>query len=178
VNGTVKTTSFRKALLDTEQVQQTILRLVEHGTLSETRGALLRQRLPDMVRECGYIIGHLGAHLGIGAVRSIMIALPLGSLLRCSWVAGSRVYETPRWNPEKARIQSLLVFLIAAISFAGYFSRYLGAEIRRATAMVWGWHPDSCQIPALFDATLLSDVYAPATARDGADDGARAVPVG
>lgn len=155
MNGAVKTTSFRRALLDTEQVQQTILRLVADGELSEARGALLGQRLPEMVRECGYIIGHLGAHLGIGALRSIMIVLPLGSLLRCLWVAGSRAYETLRRNPEKARIHSLLVFLIAAIPFAGYFS-YL-VPLRRAhddAAYVYANHVAYLRYGTSLDAVL------------------------
>ncbi len=114
--------SIRQSLLDGEQVQDTILRLVASGELDEAQGAELARRAPVIAADCGYILGHLGSHLGIGAVRAILVFIPLGSVLRASWVAGSRLYETVRGNSDRARIHSLKVFLIAAIPFAGYFS--------------------------------------------------------
>ncbi len=134
MRATAKRTSLRRALLDSEQVEKTILRLVEDGQLGVAQGAELARQLPEIINHSGYILGHLGAHLGIGALRSIMIALPLGSLLRSSWVAGSRLYETLRRNPEKARIHSLPVFLIAIIPFAGYFSYLLPLRAAHADA--------------------------------------------
>jgi len=114
--------SFRRALLDPSQVEITIMRLVASGELEEVIGAELQNKLPEIANDCGYVLRHLSAHFGIGALRSILFFLPLGSLLRASWVVLSRLVETLRGKPDRARIHSFRVFLIAAIPFAGYFA--------------------------------------------------------
>ncbi len=85
--------SFRRALLDPSQVEITIMRLVASGELEEVIGAELQNKLPEIANDCGYVLRHLSAHFGIGALRSILFFLPLGSLLRASWVVLSRLVD-------------------------------------------------------------------------------------
>jgi hypothetical protein len=111
----------RGGLVDPEALRETLERLTAEGSLSHERAAELRSRLDDQIDRSRYVLGHLGAHLGIAAVFAFdVIPLPLGTLSRVSWVAGNRVVEQLRGNTARARVHSLPVFLIAAIPLLGY----------------------------------------------------------
>jgi hypothetical protein len=111
----------RGGLIDPAALLQTLERLASDGLIPEERAAVLRAGLPHQIESSRYVLGHLGAHLGIGAVFAFdLVPLPLGTIGRVSWVAGNRVVEQLRGNRARARVHSLGVFLIAAIPFLGY----------------------------------------------------------
>ena len=70
-----------------------------------------------------------------------MIPLPLGTVCRVLWVAGSRLYESWLGTPERARVHSWPVLGIAAIPGLGY-AAYLLPLRRRSerTAFLFANH--------------------------------------
>lgn len=111
----------RGHLIDPNALAETVERLSADGVISDVAASSLKAKLPSHIDGSRYILGHLGAHLGIAAVFAFdFIPLPLGTVSRVSWVAGNRVIEHVRGNPSRARMHSLPVFLIAAIPFLGY----------------------------------------------------------
>jgi hypothetical protein len=99
---------------------RTLDRLEKEGDLSSARAAGMRAVLAETVRDSAYVVGHLGAHLGIAALRVWLPLLPIGSIGRSLWVLGSRLVETARGRLDRARVHSLTVFLVALIPFLGY----------------------------------------------------------
>lgn len=123
----------RSRLLDLDALEATLQRLVADGDLSEQRAGSLRAALPDQIDGSRYVLGHLGAHLAIGAVFAFdAVPLPLGTIARACWVAGSRAVETLRGNRARAKIHSAGVFLIAAIPWVGYAAYLLPLRQRSA----------------------------------------------
>lgn len=117
--------SSRAGLLDRDAIERTLEHLVAEGAIAEDRAASLRAVLPLQIDRSSYVLGHLGAHLGIGAVFAFdLVPLPLGTIGRVAWVAGCRAVETARHRPEHARVHSLAVLLLAAVPWLGY-SAYL-----------------------------------------------------
>ncbi len=114
----------RRKLLDEEGLRRTIDRLVADGELTGERANALRDNLADTIQRSEYVLKHLSAHLGIGAIFAFdTIPLPLGTLCRVRWVAGSRMYESFWGTPERAQVHCLGVFLIAAMPlFIGYLA--------------------------------------------------------
>ena len=113
----------KRRLLNEEELRRTIDRLAADGELAEARADALRASLADTLQRSEYVLKHLGVHLGIGAIFAFdAIPLPLGTVSRTLWVAGSRVYEVFRRAPERARVHSLGVLLIAAIPLFGYLA--------------------------------------------------------
>ena len=111
----------RRYFLDSAELGRTIDRLQAGGRLSDGRAQRLRRRLPRAISQSAYVLKHLGAHLSIGVVFAFdIIPLPLGTIGRVLWVAGSRVYETVRGSSERARVHSFKVLLVAAIPWVGY----------------------------------------------------------
>ena len=111
----------RSGLADQSALQATLDRLVADGEISPEFAVALREAFPGQLRTARYVLGHLGAHLGIGVVFAFdLVPLPLGTIARVSWVAGNRIGETVRGNRDRARIHSLAVFLIAAVPWFGY----------------------------------------------------------
>jgi hypothetical protein len=111
----------RRELLQTPGFERTLTRLDADGVLTREEAASLHAALPELLAESGYVLRHLGAHAAIASVFLLdVIPLPLGTLSRVLWVAGSRAYETLFGTPERARIHSLLVLGIAAIPGLGY----------------------------------------------------------
>jgi len=83
--------------------------------------ARLSASLEEQLEGSRYILGHLGAHLVIGATFAFdLVPLPLGVITRVAWVGGNRVVESLRGRFERARVHSLGVLLIAAIPWIGY----------------------------------------------------------
>ena len=114
-------TARRRALLERASLEQTIARLVDDGLLSGDEGLTLSEELPRLLADSAYVLGHLGAHAAIAGVFLLdVIPLPLGTACRVLWVAGSRGVETWRGAPERARVHSLSVLLVAAIPVVGY----------------------------------------------------------
>jgi hypothetical protein len=125
----------RREDIDEPHLAATIDRLVADGELTAEDAERLRLGLPDMVRQSGYILRHLGAHLAIGAIFAFdVIPLPLGSLSRGGWVIANRVYEEIRRNPDRARIHSLVVLGAALVPFVGYFAYLIPLRSRNAEA--------------------------------------------
>ena len=111
----------QSALVDAQRLDATLAQLVEEGVLSPERAAELRGALPEQLEDSRYVLRHLAAHLSIGAIFAFdLVPLPLGTIARVSWVAGSRGVESWRRNRERAQVHSLPVFLIAAIPWFGY----------------------------------------------------------
>ncbi len=111
----------RDRLVDLDALADTLDRLLRDGSISKTAADALKASLPEQLDKSRYILGHLGAHLGIAAVFAFdLVPLPLGTVGRVSWVAGSRVVEQMRGSATRARVHSLVVFLIAAVPFLGY----------------------------------------------------------
>ncbi len=111
----------RSGIADESALQTTLDRLAADGEISADAAVALREAFPKQLRTTRYVLGHLGAHLGIGVVFAFdLVPLPLGTIARVSWVAGNRVVESIRGNRSRARIHSLGVFLIAAIPWFGY----------------------------------------------------------
>ncbi len=100
---------------------RTIDRLRAEGRLSADRAQLLRKELPRAVSESAYVLRNLGAHLTIGAVFAFdVVPLPFGTVGRVLWVVANRAYEGILGSPERARVHSLRVLLVAAIPWLGY----------------------------------------------------------
>jgi hypothetical protein len=123
----------RGRLVDPAALAETLERLAADGALSEARAVSLRESLPEQLERSRYILGHLGAHLGIAAVFAFdLVPLPLGTVSRVTWVAGNRVVEHVRGDASRARVHSLAVFLIAAVPLLGYGAYLL--PLRRQSA--------------------------------------------
>lgn len=123
----------RLSLVDEHALLESIALLQRNGELSGEAADALSARIGPIRHRSEYILKHLGAHLGIGAVFAFdVIPLPLGTIARVTWVAGSRVYETFWGTRERARVHSIGVLLIAAIPF-GYWA-YLVPLRRRSEA--------------------------------------------
>jgi hypothetical protein len=107
-------------LVDLESLAGTLDRLARDEFISQDAADSLKVILPEQLDKSRYVLGHLGAHLGIAAVFAFdLVPLPLGTVSRISWVAGSRFVEQLRGS-ARARVHSLAVFLIAAVPFLGY----------------------------------------------------------
>ncbi len=127
----------RAGLLDLDALERTLERLVVEGSISDDRARALRARLPEQLDGSRYVLGHLGAHLAIGAVFAFdVVPLPLGTIGRVSWVAGNRLVESLRRQPERARVHSVGVLLIAAVPWLGY-AAYLLPLRRRGTELAF-----------------------------------------
>ncbi|HEU4427733.1 MAG TPA: hypothetical protein VFT98_03180 [Myxococcota bacterium] len=123
--------------MDADALAQTLERLSAEGAISGASAAALRARLPGHVERSRYVIGQLGVHLGFAAVFALdFVPLPLGTVSRVAWVAGSRVVEELRGNASRARVHSMAVLLIAAIPFLGY-GAYLLPLRRQSTELVF-----------------------------------------
>ena len=106
---------------DAEALELTVQRLIADGEISASRAEAIRAVLPSQLSSSRYILKHLGAHGAIGVIFAFdLIPLPLGTIARVVWVAGSRLVESVRRNRSRAEIHSLAVFLIAAIPWLGY----------------------------------------------------------
>ncbi len=123
----------RGQIADPEALDRTLTRLVDDGHVPPARAAALRAELPAHLERSGYVLGHLGAHLGIAMVFAFdVIPLPLGTISRVLWVAGNRGVETLRGNRARARVHSIGVLAIAAIPLLGYAAYLL--PLRRDSA--------------------------------------------
>jgi hypothetical protein len=143
----------RSRLVDTESLEQTLQRLRADGEISEEQSACLRATLRKQLDGSRYVLGHLGAHFAIGAVFAFdLIPIPLGTIARVCWVAGSRLVESVRGNRERAKVHSAGVLVIAAVPWLGY-AAYRSARCppaRRARVEV-----PSARIPGLFRSVAM-----------------------
>lgn len=122
-------------MLERGGFERTIERLGGDGLVTEEEARALREELPHLLAESGYVLRHLGAHAAIGSIFLLdPTPLPLGTACRVLWVAGSRVWETLLGSPERARVHSLPVFLIAAIPALGYAAYLLPLRRQSETA--------------------------------------------
>ena len=120
-------------LLDRDALELTLQRLVDDGDITAAQRDALRAAVDAQADGSRYVLRHLAAHLAIGAVFAFdVVPLPLGTIARVSWVAGSRVVETARRNPEQARVHSIGVFALAAVPWVGYAAYLL--PLRRRSA--------------------------------------------
>jgi hypothetical protein len=146
--------SRRRALLRPGELARTIDRLRAEGLLGDEQSLRLREELPHALAGSRYVLRHLTAHAAIGTVFLLdPTPLPLGTLCRVGWVAGNRVLEALFGSPERARIHSLAVLLVAALPVLGYAAYLL--PLRReseATAFLFANHVSY----ALFDAPTAS----------------------
>jgi len=111
----------RERLVDPDALAQTLERLSAEGAISQAHAASLGANLPNDIDRSSYILRHLGAHLGIGAVFAFdLVPLPLGTVSRVLWVAGNRLVEHSRGSQNHARVHSATVLLVAAIPLLGY----------------------------------------------------------
>ena len=127
----------RDRILDPHALEATLARLGGDGLLEPDQVDELRAALPAELASSRYVVGNLGAHLGIGVVFAFdVVPLPLGTISRVAWVAGARIVETVRGRKERARVHSIGVFLIAAIPLAGY-AAYLLPLRRESLPVAW-----------------------------------------
>jgi len=125
----------RREVLDRAGFERTIERLAGGGLVTAEEALALREALPRLLAESGYVLRHLGAHAAFGAVLLLdPTPLPLGTVCRVLWVAGSRVWETLWGSRERARVHSLPVLLIAAIPVVGYAAYLLPLRRKNETA--------------------------------------------
>ena len=122
-------------MLETGGLERTIERLVGDGLVTAGEALALREELPRLLAQSGYVLRHLGAHAAIGGIFLFdPTPLPLGTACRVLWVAGSRLWETLFGSPERASVHSLPVFLIAAIPALGYAAYLLPLRRQSETA--------------------------------------------
>lgn len=126
VAGIVRT--FERALHDQQRLRATIEHLRESGEITPEHTERLLAVLAGMTSTTNYILRHLAVHLGIGASKTVILpGIPVvGSTLRAAWVAAARLVEWKRGRPERAKIHSLPVFLVAWLPLIGY-SAYIVA---------------------------------------------------
>lgn len=111
----------RRELLRTPGFERTLVRLSDDGLLTPEERGRLHAELPRLLAESRYVLRHLSAHAAIASVFLFdVIPLPLGTVCRVLWVAGSRLFESLFGSPERARVHSLAVLGIAAIPGLGY----------------------------------------------------------
>jgi protein-S-isoprenylcysteine O-methyltransferase Ste14 len=138
--GTVLRESFARSqrdLLTSASLIATVDRLRTSGHLSTARSERLQQQLPEAMSRSWYVLKHLGVHLGMGTLFFFdIIPLPLGTISRVLWVAGNRVYESALGSPERARIHSLKVLLVAFVPWVGY-GAYLLPLRRESPEVAW-----------------------------------------
>jgi hypothetical protein len=141
----------RRELLQRPGFERTLVRLGDDGLLKSEEVVALHEELPRLLAESGYVLRHLGAHAAIASVFLFdIVPLPLGTVCRVLWVAGSRAWESLFGTPERARVHSLPVFLIAAIPALGYAAYLIPLRRQNETAaFVFANHISY----ALFDAT-------------------------
>lgn len=121
------------SLVDADELERTLARLVADGSLDAAAADALRAALPDQIDGSRYVLRHLGAHLAIGVVFAFdLVPLPLGTIARVAWVAGSRVTETIRGRRDRTRVHSAGVMLLAAVPWLGYAAYLL--PLRRESA--------------------------------------------
>jgi protein-S-isoprenylcysteine O-methyltransferase Ste14 len=126
-----------RRLLSPAAFAATLERLEGEGRLPSEETRRLAERLPDLTSRSRYVLGHLGAHLTIGVIFAFdVVPLPLGTIARVFWVAGSRVTETVRGASERARIHSATVLLVAAVPWVGY-AAYLIPLRRESPEIAW-----------------------------------------
>ena len=129
--------SAREKLVDPEALSRTLERLSADGVISGARADSLRASLPSQLDGSRYVLAHLGAHLGIGALFAFdLVPLPLGTVARVAWVAGNRLVEQWRGEAEQARVHSLAVLCVAAIPLLGY-GAYLLPLRRQSTELAF-----------------------------------------
>src|SRR5262245_58130273 len=111
----------RHELLAAPGLERTIVRLGDDGLLTREQAEALHAELPRLLADSAYVLRHLGAHAAIATVFLFdVIPLPLGTVCRVLWVAGSRLYESWLGTPERARVPARPVLGIAAIPGVGY----------------------------------------------------------
>src|SRR5687768_9073140 len=109
-------TARQHELLRPERLERTIERLHGDGLLGDEQALRLREELEGVLAGSRYVLRHLAAHAAIGAVFLLdPTPLPIGTLSRVGWVAGNRVFESLFGTPERARVHSLAVLLVAAL---------------------------------------------------------------
>lgn len=143
-------------LADAEALQETLERLVSDGEISREHAERVGLALERQLGSSRYILRHLGAHLTIGVIFAFdVVPLPLGTVARVSWVAGSRLVEVARRNREQAKVHSVGVFLIAAIPWLGYSAYLLPLRRRnRELAFVLANHTWLGRTGRTFEETL------------------------
>lgn len=125
----------RRELLDRAGFERTIERLADDALVTTEEALALREELPRLLAESSYVLRHLGAHAAIGGIFLFdPTPLPLGTACRVLWVAGSRCWETLRGSPERARVHSVPVLLIAVIPVLGYAAYLLPLRRQSETA--------------------------------------------
>jgi hypothetical protein len=111
----------RASLPSLPELERTIGELQADEMISEAQALQLRECLEEQLAGSGYVLKNLAVHLSIGVVFAFdVVPLPLGTIGRVGWVTFARLVETVRGNPEKARVHSPGVFLIAVIPWFGY----------------------------------------------------------
>ncbi len=116
----MKKRKFREKLMDKELLEETINKLVGEGYLLEERSLVIKNSLPEKIKQSEYVLGNLAVHAFCGAIFAFdIIPLPLGSISRGSWVAVNRAYYQIRRNKEKKEIHSGKVFLFSLVPWVG-----------------------------------------------------------
>jgi hypothetical protein len=147
-------TARQHELLRPERLERTIERLHGDGLLGDEQALRLREELEGVLAGSRYVLRHLAAHAAIGAVFLLdPTPLPIGTLSRVGWVAGNRVFESLFGTPERARVHSLAVLLVAALPALGYAAYLLPLRRESETAaFLFANHVSY----ALFDAPTAS----------------------
>jgi hypothetical protein len=144
----------RRELLRPEGLARTLERLRADGILGDEQSRELGEELSRALAGSRYVLGHLAAHAALGTVFLLdPTPLPLGTVSRLGWVVGNRCYESLLGTPERARVHSLEVLLVAALPVLGYAAYLL--PLRReseGTAFLFANHVSY----ALFDAPAAS----------------------
>lgn len=106
-----------------EDIELCLDRLIQDGGLSQERGSLIKENLPTTINQSKYILFNLGAHMTIGAIFAFdIIPLPMGTISRCLWVLGNKIYFGYKRDRAKSKIHSLPVLLVSVIPWIGYFA--------------------------------------------------------
>lgn len=117
------------------RLAETLQRLVVDGELTQATADRLTKGLQETWHESRYVAGHFCAHLAIGLLFSFdVVPLPLGTIARAAWVAGSRMATMVLGQPDRAKVHSFPVLLVSLIPFAGYFAYLIPLRASNADA--------------------------------------------
>ena len=97
-----------KSLTNKDEVLKTVEQLRKQRHISDELSDKIASELPNWIKDSEYVIFNLGVHMATAAFRFtfIPVPLPIGIILRDSWILGNKAYFKLQGNKEKAAVHA------------------------------------------------------------------------